>query len=253
VVIGPPDLKKFRGRHVRAQPCIPWFFGGDGSFLGHSRQLDFDDLCALSFPDKKYPVSVVCSNRSGTTQYDRRLAFVRALKEELGEDLHWFGRGFRPVGDKSEAIIPYRYHIVLENNTIPHFWTEKLADAFLGDAFPIVAGGSHFDDYFPSDSFEYVDLENIEAAVAKVVALVRKDVWAERYPAIRTARERLLYEHNIFAVCANYIAENTKPDSSCLSKPAKIKPLYSPGYRRFRVQRKHVRHWLRRTFPYGIF
>jgi Glycosyltransferase family 10 (fucosyltransferase) C-term len=142
VAIGPPELKKFRGRHIRAQPCMPWWFGNDGCYFGLSRPLNFDELCALSFTDKKCAISVVCSSRQGTEQHNRRLAFVTALKEELGDTLHWFGNGINPVRDKSEAIVPYRYHLVLENNIIPHFWTEKLADAFLGDSFPIVAGGT---------------------------------------------------------------------------------------------------------------
>jgi hypothetical protein len=254
VAVSPPDLRRFRGRHIRAQPCMNWMFGLDGTLFGKAGQaLSYDELSALSFAEKKHTISVVCSTRQGTEQHNRRLAFVKTLKEELGDTLHWFGHGVQSVRDKSEAIVPYRYHVVLENNTIPHFWTEKLADAFLGDCFPIVAGGSQIEDYFSRDSFEYINLNNIDAAVAKVSGLVKQDIWAERYPAIRASRERLLTEHNLFAFCEKYISCNDRSVTASSIRPSKIRPIYSSDYRKFREARKHVRHRLRKAFPYGIF
>jgi Glycosyltransferase family 10 (fucosyltransferase) C-term len=231
-----------------------WMFGLDGTLFGKAGQpLSYGELSALSFAEKKHVISVICSARQGTEQHNRRLAFVKILKEELGDTLHWFGHGVNPVRDKSEAIIPYRYHLVLENNTIPHFWTEKLADALLGDRFPIVAGGSQVEDYFSTDSFEYINLNDIDAAVARVADLVKRDIWAARYPAIRASRERLLTEHNLFAFCEKYINYNDRPFTASSIRPSTIRPIYSADYRKFREVRKRVRHRLRKAFPYGIF
>ena len=44
------------------------------------------------------------------------------------------------MSDKAEAIAPYAYHLVLENNYIDNFWTEKLADAWIGWALPLYLG-----------------------------------------------------------------------------------------------------------------
>jgi hypothetical protein len=252
IAISPPDLKKFRGLHIRSQPCLNWMFGLDGAAIGEkSGPLCYDDLASLSFQNKRHAVSVICSKRQGTEQHNKRLAFVKALQEKMGDTLHWFGHGFNPVHDKAEAIIPYRFHIVLENNTIPHFWTEKLADAYLGDCFPIVAGGDCLENYFSTDSFERIDLDNIDTAVAAVVDIVNRDLWAQRYAAIRESRRRLLEEHNLFAVCERHI----KSHGTRIGKPylTKVKPVYSPRYRKFRQMRKRVRHKLRDAFPYGIF
>jgi hypothetical protein len=107
--------------------------------------------------------------------------------------------------------------------------------------------------YFSPDSFQYINLQDINAAVTRVTDLVKRDIWAERYPAIRASRERLLQEHNLFAVCERYINSHEASAQPPLSRPVKIKPIYSANYRKFREIRKRVRGRLRRSFPYGIF
>ena len=54
-------------------------------------------------------------------------------------ELDIFGRGIRPINDKSEALNKYKYHIVVENfRTSP--LDRKLSDAFLAECLPFYAG-----------------------------------------------------------------------------------------------------------------
>ena len=88
-----------------------------------------------------------------------------------------FGRGFKEIGDKADVIGPYRYHLVLENSACPHFWTEKLADAYLGYCLPIFSGCANVVDYFPPDSL--VRLPDI-ADHSGAVTIVGIFSWDER-------------------------------------------------------------------------
>ena len=81
--------------------------------------------------------------------------------------------GFDPIPDKWDAIYLYKYHIVLENCSIPDYWTEKLADAFLGLAYPIYYGCTNLSSYFPEKSFTPIDIDNPEQAISILKKLLK--------------------------------------------------------------------------------
>jgi hypothetical protein len=115
--------------------------------------IGYDALKQLTPPEKQNRVSVVCSTTAQTAGQRQRLKFLAALKQRLGDDLMVFGKGFQQIDDKLEATLPYRYHLVLENSQSPHYWTEKLTDAYLGWAFPLYVGCPNVGDYFAKESF----------------------------------------------------------------------------------------------------
>ena len=102
--------------------------------------MGYDDLVAMPPPPKTMPLSVICSVSSRLPGHRARQAFVERLQARLGDRVDVFGRGVRPVPDKADAIMPYRYHIALENSSLDDYWTEKLSDAYLGWAFPDLLG-----------------------------------------------------------------------------------------------------------------
>jgi hypothetical protein len=187
---------------LERQPALPWFYGI--SFTPNGLVADFaiEDLRALPMPVKEPRISVVLSRKSQLPKHRARLAFVEALKAALGERLLVYGRGFTEISDKRVAIAPYAYHLVLENNDIPHFWTEKTADALLGWALPVFSGCANLGTYFPEGSFLPIDLSQPEAAIARITALLDEHPYPRHVPAIRAARERLMGEHNLFPLLA---------------------------------------------------
>ena len=194
-VLGPIEPVGSSARWIRAQPALPWFFGIGFAKEGLLANLSLDDLAKGSPPEKRAELSVVLSAKSQLPKHKARLAFVDALKTRLGDRLHVFGRGFQEIGDKAEAILPYAYHLVLENNDIPHFWTEKTADACLGWALPLFSGCANIGDYFPAGSFEPVDIRQGAEAIDRIVRLLDENPYAARLPALAEARARLLGPH----------------------------------------------------------
>ena len=133
----------------------------------------------------------------------RRLAFIELLHKRIGDQLMLFGSGFTPVADKADAIDACRYHLVLENSADQHYWSEKLADAYLGWALPVFSGTPSIGQYFPAGSYETIDTGNPNAAVDRVERLLADDPWQSRLPLLREARRRVLYEHNSAFMAAN--------------------------------------------------
>jgi hypothetical protein len=160
------------------------------------------ELRRMPVPENKLNrISVVCSTKAKLPRQRARLRLIERLRQAFPDSVDVFGRGFRSIGDKAEAIAPYRYHLALENNDCPHFWTEKLADAYLGYSLPIFSGCRNVTDYFPEDSMvPLFDIEDHERAEAEIGRLLEKDPWAERLPSIRVARTELIERQNLFSI-----------------------------------------------------
>ncbi len=198
ILVSPFKPWKYDGAVRIGQPCLNWYFGVN--LEPEAATLDLAALRTMTPRKKVEALSVVCSSKTFTRQQHQRLAFLQALKSGLGERVIHFGRGFREISDKADAIIPFKYHIVLENNTIPHFWTEKLADAYLGFAMPLFSGCDNVAEYFPQDSFVRLDLSDIPAAVRRVSEVLEQDPYDAALPAILEARRRVLEDYNLYSV-----------------------------------------------------
>jgi hypothetical protein len=222
-MISPYPVPGFRGCHQRQQPALNWQYGIDQSRRPpHPSTVDWSALAADK-PKSKL-ASVVCSSKTRLPQHRQRLAFVELLKQRLGDRIDVFGRGIREVDDKQAAISPYKYHIVLENNRLDHFWTEKLADAYLGDAFPIFSGCANLNLYFNQDSYLDIDICNPDQAVKVVESVIKSTLWDDRRELIRDSRRRLMYEYNNLAVVARIVKSNLSTPST-RSAPTAIRPL----------------------------
>lgn len=187
VVVSPMRIKGFNGVWVRQQPALVWFFGAG-----------YDELLAANYDEKRFELSVVCSSARKFEAHRRRFEFVQALKDIFGERLHWYGRGIRDLARKGDAIIPYRYSIAIENNDIEHFWTEKLSDIYLGQAFPFYSGGPKLDRYFDPNAFETIDISDARGAADKILRVIEAKTYEERLPLLKTARRQILEEYNLF-------------------------------------------------------
>lgn len=175
-------------------PCLPWHIGLDKST--DTYRFGYQNLVKMPYPEGKLnKISVVCSDLRTTQGQRDRLFFLDYLKKALPGRIDHFGRGFNPIDDKMEAILPYEYHLVLENSLVDHYWTEKLSDSLLGWAYPIYSGCSNLDNYFPSAGFTQIDIYKPELAVAKIEELISKPI---PVLAIQCARERILNEYNPF-------------------------------------------------------
>ena len=166
---------------------------------GMNYEYGYDFLSEMPRPKKQNKVSVVCSSTAKTEGQKARLRFLEALKKELGDDLVHFGKGFELIDDKMDAISPYRFNLVLENSQSPHYWTEKLTDAYLGWAFPFYVGCPNVDDYFSSESFHAIDMGDVSRAAKEIRGFLSRPESAEEVEAINEARHRVLNPYNPFS------------------------------------------------------
>lgn len=183
LIIGPPGLN--------------WHVGLD---MGtRTYRFGYDYLTGLERPDKLNRIAVVCSSATATPGQRKRLELLDYLKRRLGDRIVHFGRGFEPIDDKMDAILPYRFHLVLENSRSPNYWTEKLADAYLGWAHPIYHGCPNVEDFFPSESLSILPDGDFEAAASLLMRLLNSPVSTDEVNALKRARSLVLNRYNSFA------------------------------------------------------
>ena len=242
IVVSPVSHKGFNGIWIKNQTAHWWFIGRT-----------YDQLQSENYEEKSFDLSVVCSNARKFDDQRRRFEFVSALKDIFKDRLHWYGRGIKEIKTKAEAVIPYKYSIAIENNTIEHFWTEKIADVFLGSAFPFYWGGPNLTQYFPAGSFEYLNPSDPQDSAKQIERAIEAGRWEERLPLIREARQRVLNEYNLLNEIWKVIQQygSAARDISRLSKP---QPIFgrNSGLRSWALglPRRAKRLYARRKLPY---
>jgi len=188
-----------KGR-IYTQPALQWFYG-----LGSDHALKYDEMFAHPPLNKTKVFSTVCSSkRQKHTLHNRRYEFTQALKKQVPQ-MEIYGQGVRPMDDKAEALADYRYHLAIENFIGTHHWTEKLSDPFLGATLPFYIGCPNATDYFPSQSFIPLDINDVAGAGEIIQKAIRDNEYDKRLPYILEARRLVLEKYNLFAVLAREI------------------------------------------------
>ncbi|OPX65844.1 MAG: Glycosyltransferase family 10 (fucosyltransferase) [Methanomassiliicoccales archaeon PtaB.Bin215] len=187
---------------IRGQPALPWYVGmrwdGERRRWKEDCPLDYDKLKALSDPKKDRLVSVITSDKTMTKGHRERLAFVRRLEKEFGNDLDVFITSNNGLEDKWDAIGRYRYHITIENGVFPDYWSEKMADPLLGLCHPIYHGCPNISDYFPEGSFTPFDFRKFDSALETIRETVYSDARERGLPALHEAKRMVMDEYNPF-------------------------------------------------------
>ena len=119
---------------------LPWCFARDG----------------IKIPEKNKLVSMICSPKDYSDGHRYRLSVALKLKDKL--DLYGGAHGSIRPGegtgahrDKKDALDPYMFSVVFENDSYPGYFTEKITDCFAKGVIPIYHGDPDIFDYFDRD------------------------------------------------------------------------------------------------------
>lgn len=209
------------GNMKMVQPAQPWHIGkicqNNGQSLKVEYSQDYDSLSTAQ-PRKTKLMSIITSNKCFTQGHKDRIEFATRLKEHYGDSLDLFGHGFRDFDDKWEVIAPYKYHICIENSAYPHYWTEKLADCYLGWAFPFYYGCPNLSEYFNSKSYQLINIHDVDAAISVIDKAIEQNLYLQRQGDIAEARLKVLNEYNLFALLVEELGKmNPKASKQMLT------------------------------------
>lgn len=193
---------------IRWQQCLPWHYGRNLAARGEDRFVETYDTLLKDdpFAFKDRLASIVCSAKKSRDCHRRRHRFVSILESAGIDGLDFFGRGRSVEAScKRDAIRPYRYHVVLENSCQRDYWSEKLADAYLGGAFPIYWGCPNLENYFPEGSFARIDMDRPEESVDSIRRILSSSLYEDSIPLLHQARDLVLNRYNFFPAMASLV------------------------------------------------
>ena len=171
-------------------------------------KIDYDQLSNMESGNKMNKISLIMSDKDISDGHKKRIAFVdKMMTLPISKYIDVFGHGFKPIPDKWSAIAPYKCHLVLENSVQKDYWSEKLADSFLGFSYPIYYGCPNIEDYFSRNSMSIIDIENFDESIVLLETIIDNDIDVKKSLAICSSRRKILNKYNIFSLMAK-MAQN---------------------------------------------
>ena len=178
-----------------------WFVGlefYEGNRVVLNPLYDYDAMKIKELPKKEKLLSVITSNKTMCDGHIKRIKFVELLKKHFGNDIDVFGRGINDFADKADVLMPYKYHIAIENTSQNDYVTEKLLDPYLTYTYPIYYGAPNVNEYFSEESLSSIDINRPEDAVKRIETVIHEERFENSIDQIKAMREKVLNEYNIF-------------------------------------------------------
>lgn len=224
-----------------APPFLPWMINanhGVSIFSPHTRDVRyFTNLRELP---KSRPLSVLCSTKTYTEGHRLRLRFVEALAAELGDDMDWFGNGQLSIAEKWDAIAPYRFHLVIENQSAYGVITEKLIDSFLGLAHPLYYGAPDVDRYFPSGAVTWINIRDFSASLETIRSAINVPLKTGIEASVVEAKDIVLRDWNLFERLGRIAASESLRPSRDRATTLRMPPRESPAWKRIAASLRRI-------------
>ena len=161
----------------------------------------------FGFIVKSKALSTVCSSKQMRhTKHHARFQLTMTLKEAIPE-MDWFGKGVRTLERKEDALLPYKYHVAVENHIGARHWTEKFSDAILCECLPFYAGDPMLTEIFPADCFIPIPIDDPKEAVRIVRTAMAADEYGRRREAVLEAKRLIAEKYNFCAQVVSVIED----------------------------------------------
>jgi hypothetical protein len=178
-------------------PFLPWMINSNhGDSIWQENKRDVKYFSTMQSIPKIDGISIFCSMQDLTPTHKMRIRFALELKKILGPKLFWYGNGINSVAEKWDGIAPFKYSIVLENQSRYNVVTEKISDAFLGLSFPLYWGAPNISDVFDENGFEMINIENLPESVDKIEKALAENLFETRLEYLVKNRMIVLNEFN---------------------------------------------------------
>ncbi|OJU54281.1 MAG: hypothetical protein BGN96_13430 [Bacteroidales bacterium 45-6] len=213
------------------QLAINWHFGL--SFKTKKQKYNFDQLVHLPAPKKKKLFSVVTSSKKMMPGHNYRQKIIDNLRKDFGDYIDFYGDGVNNVEYKADALLPYMFHISMENTVVDHYWSEKFADSFLGYTIPIYGGCPNVEKYFGDKGYFKFDLKDY-SSLKKIIEYILsspQQIYHEMFDNMNQLRDKILHEYNFYNLVDEVIQKGEVQASSGICKKTILPYEYCTFYK----------------------
>ena len=192
------------------------------SYSKHSQLFSYQELASLE-PKKSKLISIVSSNQQMMPGHNKRVSIIQKLQEDYPGIVDVYGRGYQFVDYKAEAMLPYRFHICMENSSVPDYWTEKISDPIIAQCVPIYAGCTNIADYIGKDGYIQFDVNDYKSLKAIIETLIANpdDEYNKRKKDLEILRKHIMEKENIIPFTINHCINNRSSEV----REYRIKPM----------------------------
>jgi GR25 family glycosyltransferase involved in LPS biosynthesis len=160
---------------------------------------------------KSDKIASVCSQKNYDEGHMLRNDFIRYLEcnsEYIKSKMVVFGRenyhNFKTYAgqlrddDKTNSIVPYKYHIAFENNSEHNYATEKIWEPILCETLCFYWGCPNLEEHLDSNAFVRLDATDFDGSMKIIERAIKEDWWTQRIDSIRKEKKRILEEIAFF-------------------------------------------------------
>ncbi len=120
-----------------------------------------------------------------------------------------FGRGFNNFDDKWNVLAPYKYSIAIENTVESDYFTEKISDCFVSLTFPFYYGCPNIKDYFNSQSYELININDFYGACGIIKKIINDDNhYKKKLEFLVESKNKIINQYSLIPLVANFIKNN---------------------------------------------
>ena len=194
-------------KQLIAPPVLQWTYDINAEIQqnkGHvysktTNTNNLENILYKDLPKKEKLCSMIVSTKSFLQGHKDRLLFAADIMDHFKNKIDYFGFGVNELKNKRDAIDPYIFSIAIENSQHENYWTEKIADVFLGHTMPIYHGCNNIDNFFPKESLIKINFYNKDEAIAQIEKCLDNP---EKFynSSVADARRKVLLEYNMFKV-----------------------------------------------------
>jgi len=149
------------------------------------------------FHRKDRVLSIIASGKKSSLGHRLRHEAVEVLQGKVDV----YGRSYKPIEFKTEALAPYMFSIAIENGRVESMFTEKIIDCFVTGTVPIYYGCNTIGDYFnPDGILEFDTRHELEDLVPRLTP--------ELYDQMRPAIEDNFNRAKKYLICEDWICEH---------------------------------------------
>jgi hypothetical protein len=170
--------------------------------------INYDELKSLK-PNKTKKLSAINSQKIHTKGQSKRYEIIKKISKKYPNEIDVWGgittgnknkvpfKDKLPPRDKKNGLLPYKYHLAVENGSRPFYFSEKIVDPLLCWSMPIYWGCEKIDSFLPNGSYINIDIDDPHV-VEKIIEISKSNLWEENFNKIKEAREIILDKYNIW-------------------------------------------------------
>lgn len=151
------------------------FYGGFKTWLTTIRECPNPNTF-----DKTKIVSIIASGKKKLPGHKLRHIVIDSLAKKYSIDC--MGKGYYEIKCKEEGHVPYLYSVIIENESHPDYFTEKIIDGCLAGNVVFYWGAPNIGDYFDTGSI--ITFTNIDE-LDLLLSSMSQDDWNKRRNAIQ--------------------------------------------------------------------